>query len=313
MLRTSRSARAFTLIELLVVISIIALLISLLLPSLKAARDLAQLTACSSNQRLICIATNAFAADNKGHVHQTVLLDWVFWGAQGYIVYGGGIDSSNAIPATQRSWWYSLSGLVTTGQQLYPNIQMSSGYIGEITPTKKLGTVYDCPSYTGYNLRTSFPQRTDLAYGMNPYTTFRHNGLITASDPNADPQYSNTWFKEPTVKIDDIKTPSKSLLYADRVMIYQAPDPVNNAHWSDAVGIIWDDAGWGNYGWWDPSNLGNVGAIWYHNSGININCFDGSTRFFNKADCIYIGLVQDPPVFFNLNVQVGDPYVTPVY
>ena len=72
MSRRSRS-RGFTLIELLVVIAIIALLLSILVPALNNARQMAYVAKCQSNLKACWIALNLYAEDNHGFLPLSLL------------------------------------------------------------------------------------------------------------------------------------------------------------------------------------------------------------------------------------------------
>jgi prepilin-type N-terminal cleavage/methylation domain-containing protein/prepilin-type processing-associated H-X9-DG protein len=59
--------RAFTLIELLIVIALVAILVSILMPSLRKVRLITHATVCASNLRSITTAIFTYAADNRGY------------------------------------------------------------------------------------------------------------------------------------------------------------------------------------------------------------------------------------------------------
>lgn len=60
------ATRGFTLVELLVVIGIIGVLISVLMPALRKARDKAERVACLSNLRTIAQGVHIYTAESKG-------------------------------------------------------------------------------------------------------------------------------------------------------------------------------------------------------------------------------------------------------
>jgi prepilin-type N-terminal cleavage/methylation domain-containing protein len=62
---TAKARRGFTLIELLVVIAILSLLVSILLPALKGARDQARTAMCMTNVKGMGMALHLYAQDNN--------------------------------------------------------------------------------------------------------------------------------------------------------------------------------------------------------------------------------------------------------
>jgi prepilin-type N-terminal cleavage/methylation domain-containing protein/prepilin-type processing-associated H-X9-DG protein len=66
--RSRTASRAFTLIEVLVVVAIIALLVSILLPSLAKARTMTRLTICKANSKQIGSMISTYQADFRGRV-----------------------------------------------------------------------------------------------------------------------------------------------------------------------------------------------------------------------------------------------------
>lgn len=84
---SDRRRVGFTLVELLVVIGIIALLISILMPALAAARHAANTAVCESNMRSITTAMLMYANENNGAIAGNAWTSGAFLKVPGVTIY----------------------------------------------------------------------------------------------------------------------------------------------------------------------------------------------------------------------------------
>lgn len=168
---SSRRRGGFTLVELLVVIGIIALLISILLPSLNAARRQADRLKCLSNMRSLGQAYLLYANDNKGGFP---VAQWT---------------GMNTAGQTVDKRWHDFIGRYVVGTV---GVRLASGQIatGDLNPSgRQLSTerqlwsteimngnnaLWGCPSwlratYTSLNNGVSIDNQYHNGYAQNPY------------------------------------------------------------------------------------------------------------------------------------------------
>ena len=84
-----KNRKAFTLIELLVVISIIALLVSILMPALSNARQQATGAACLANQKTLALSWVMYCDDNDGLLPWSARHNWAPPGIKPWAYYAG--------------------------------------------------------------------------------------------------------------------------------------------------------------------------------------------------------------------------------
>ncbi len=154
---------AFTLIELLVVVAIIALLISILLPSLKRAREQAKMVACQANLKGIATAAVTYASSDRSEmsipVHRLMGLNI---GTVGEYEYGGkaGIGEPETGIDELTSKWGTQNGRGPATRGLNP-VVFRGGFtdyidnpgpnnINWLNDTKLDVGIFKCPSDKGY-------------------------------------------------------------------------------------------------------------------------------------------------------------------
>ena len=174
MKRGYREIGAFTLVELLVVIGIIALLISILMPSLSKARKAAQEVQCESNLRQLGIGAFMYADSNKGQL----AFDGPDGTAPGAVkTYIGPIAGSpNVSGIDDPALWYNAFLKNASGKSYYDLIEQDLATPGTL-PTVGSSSIMVCPA------ATCFSNNSKDFYTSSGY--FQLNGYDPAHTGNA--------------------------------------------------------------------------------------------------------------------------------
>ncbi len=139
-IKPSVKSKAFTLIELLVVIGIIALLISILLPSLNNARRSAEAVVCASNMHQFGLGFQMYCDQNKGELPQkgpdgSDATDNIFGPTGGVI----GVDDPSI-------WFNAIPTMI--GGRTYYQLLLNDQKGTAPAPTAGRKSIFICPSAT---------------------------------------------------------------------------------------------------------------------------------------------------------------------
>lgn len=169
-----KKLRAFTLIELLVVISIIAVLISILLPALASARATGDRIKCGANQRQLVNTAVAYANDDPNSIFGPIHPRAGNFIYEGYAEYGGGPGDMNYV-----NW----------DEQFDPRTRPFNRYTEGMTDfvantapgDRAVFQVYQCAGDEfGWQLLRGFdtdPRETERSYFTANGTAFRMNNM----------------------------------------------------------------------------------------------------------------------------------------
>ncbi len=269
-----KTNRGFTLIELLVVIAIIALLLAVLIPSLKAAKELASGSVCLSNQKNLSLAWTSYAEDNKS----------MLVGGSNYYSGANGTpyrwvevpllkDTDNpevvAAPVAQYSLDTRKNGI--RAGRLFPYTQNEALYHcpGDKGFTKPEPTAeYRSYAIAGLMNGEDFINRVSGLY--SPILTYRY--AITSPGGTSKKLYV-------VIKGSEIKSPGNKYVFVEEDVVTRIPP--QNVNLGGFVLLIG-----GAYTWWDR-------PAYFHNDSSTLGFADGHSERHRWEDPDTINLMKN--------------------
>ena len=272
-----RKIKGFTLIELLVVIAIIALLLAVILPSLRAAKELASGVVCTNNQKSLATAWILYADDNDGKI------------------VGGSTYYAGNKPTPYR--WVEppllqpiYQSQTASQAQLSQETRLNGIRAGKLFTYINNEKVYHCP---GDNTFTN----------AEPYAVYRSyaiTGLMNGEDFMQNGRENNNQFNpirpdfyrkvtldgvlkelKVAIKITDVQSPGSKLLFVEEDVV-KGKKVGNQQEYNKGGWVLLSNG----YTWWDA-------PAGYHNEGSTFSYADGHADRRKWRDKDTVNLVEN--------------------
>jgi prepilin-type processing-associated H-X9-DG protein/prepilin-type N-terminal cleavage/methylation domain-containing protein len=297
--------KAFTLVELLVVIGIIALLISILLPALTAARRQANIIKCASNLHAITQAAMIHALNHHGYfpfagktfspiAPYPVQIDDPYQIKYDYYTFGTIPAQLLDMPAALA---HELSAKVRTDNPTDVQSDVNSGICGKL---------FTCPDDTQLTIGTTisdnisnppFPTAYPGCPGIPTVNSYNFNeDVLGWEDPTSEPVAFRLH-----ANLSQLRRQSEVLFLgdglgrtnnADLIKSFVAPASITglSAPWNETMADFYRDT--------QPGGL-HIGALDLkrHGGKMNVAFFDGHVQIYkiNSTDLAHVGLTLGFP------------------